>query len=186
MLVELIATIAAGLGAAGVVLLLGRVSGGRLPRWTVPVGAGAAMLAVTITNEYAWFERTRAALPEGVVVATTQEAKAVYRPWTYLEPYVDRFAAVDRASIRTHPERPGQRIVNLLFYGRWSQPRQVPVVVDCKRDRRAVLSEAARFGENGAIGNVRWRPVGPDDPIQTAACADAAAKDGSGARARAE
>jgi len=186
MLVELIATIAAGLGAAGVVLLLGRLSGGRLPRWTVPVGAGAAMLAVTIANEYAWFTRTRAALPEGVVVATTREAKAVYRPWTYLEPYVDRFAAVDRASIRTHPEQPGRRLVNLLFYGRWSQPRQMPVVVDCKRDRRAIVNDTARFGEDGTIGNVRWVPVGPDDPIQKTACAGTATATGSGPAAGAE
>ena len=175
MLVELIATVAAGLGVAGIVVLLGRLSGGRLPRWTVPIGAGVAMLAVTIANEYAWFTRTRAALPEGVIVATTREATAVYRPWTYIVPYVDRFAAVDRASIRTHPDQPGRRIVNLVFYGRWSQPRQVPVAVDCQRDRRAVLNETARFGADGAIGNVRWRRVPPDDPIQKAACHESGA-----------
>lgn len=171
MLFELIATVTAGFGGAGVVLLLNRLLGRRLPRWTVPVAAGGAMIAMTISNEYTWFDRTRDNLPEGVVVAATQEATAVYRPWTYLAPYVDRFAALDRATIRTHPDQPDRRLVNLIFYGRWSYPRKVQAVVDCAANRRAVVDAAARFGPDGQIANVRWRRVPADDPIQAAACA---------------
>ena len=47
MVFELIATIVAGFAGAGVALLLNKIFGGRLPRWIMPVAAGAAMLATT-------------------------------------------------------------------------------------------------------------------------------------------
>jgi hypothetical protein len=172
MLFELIATVTAAVGVAGVAVLLRWLTGGRLGRWIVPVSAGAAMLAVTIANEYTWYERTRDGLPEGVEVASTSQVQVFYRPWTYLFPYVDRFAAVDRASIRTHPDRPARRIVKLLFYGRWSQPRQMTVVVDCKRQLRAPLTAGARFGPDGGIANVDWRKVAANDPVQRTSCAE--------------
>jgi hypothetical protein len=172
MLLELIATVTAAVGAAGVAILLRRLSRGWIGRWVVPVAAGAAMLGVTIANEYSWYDRTRDNLPEGVVVAHAHRVQEIYRPWTYLFPYVDRFSAVDRASIRTHPDRPDRRIVKLLFYGRWSQPRQATVVVDCDRQLRARLTEQARFGPDGGIANVDWRKVAPDDPVQRTSCAE--------------
>ena len=39
MFIELIAVIFAGLACAGMAMLLNRVTGGRLPRWIVPVAA---------------------------------------------------------------------------------------------------------------------------------------------------
>ncbi|MBK1669047.1 hypothetical protein CKO28_13495 [Rhodovibrio sodomensis] len=172
MLFELIATISAAVGAAGVAILLRRLTRGWLARWFVPVAAGAAMLGVTIVNEYTWYERTRDSLPDGVVVANVHRSQEMYRPWTYLFPYVDRFAAIDRASIRTHPDRPGQRIVQLLFYGRWQQPRQATIVVDCARGLRARLTGAVGFGPDGELANVNWHKVAADDPVQRASCAD--------------
>lgn len=172
MLLELIATVTAAVGAGGVAVLLRRLTGGRLGRWLVPVAAGAAMLGVTLVNEYSWYERTRANLPEGVVVAHAHEFQAIYKPWTYLFPYIDRFAAIDRASVRTHPDRPERRIIKLLFYGRWSQPRQASVVVDCERQLRATLTGQVRFGPDGGLANVDWREVAADDPIQRTSCAE--------------
>ena len=172
MLYELIATVTAAVGAGGVAVLLRRLSRGWLGRWIVPVFAGLAMLGVTIANEYTWYQRTRANLPDGVVVANAHQVRQIYRPWTYLFSYVDRFAAVDRASIRTHPDRPERRIVRLLFYGRWSQPRQATIVVDCKRQLRAPLGERVRFGPDGRLANVDWRKVSADDPVQRTSCAE--------------
>ena len=40
------------------------------------------------------------ALPEGIHVAKKVEQSVFYRPWTYLVPYVDRFIAVDKLSVR--------------------------------------------------------------------------------------
>ena len=68
MFLELIATFAAGAGAAGLVLVLNLMTGGRLPRWAMPVAAGLAMLGVAISNEASWGARTAQGLPEGLVV----------------------------------------------------------------------------------------------------------------------
>ena len=120
MFLELLATIFAGLAAAGVALLLNRVLRGRLPRWIAPVAAGAAMLATTISSEYGWFGRTTAALPAEFQVIETVESRAAWRPWTYVAPFTGRFVALDSASVRSSAALPDQRLADLWFFGRWA------------------------------------------------------------------
>ncbi|MGP1395749.1 MAG: hypothetical protein ACTS3R_09585 [Inquilinaceae bacterium] len=170
MVFELIAVIVAGFAAAGVVLMVNHLTGGRLPRWLTPVGAGAAMLAMTIYSEYAWFDRTRSALPGDVVVARTVEDRAVYRPWTYAVPYVDRFIAVDRASIRRNDAAPGQIMVDLLVFGRWAPVRRVPVLMDCDTPRRADLVDEVQFDADGRVTNADWRALDSDDQVFRTVC----------------
>ena len=55
MFLELLAVIIAGFAGAGVMMLVAKLAGNRLPRWLVPVAAGAAMLGTTISSEYSWF-----------------------------------------------------------------------------------------------------------------------------------
>ncbi len=171
MFLELIGTVFAGIAMAGVVMLLNRLSGGRLPRWAAPVGAGLAMIAVTISMEYGWYGRTSANLPEGVVVAQAVPKQSYYQPWTYLAPYVDRFVAVDELSLKRNPDQPGQRMVELYFFGRWSPLRKVPAVYDCAGSRLAALIDGVAFGADGAIRNADWRAVAPDDPVLRTVCA---------------
>ncbi len=64
MIWHLIAAIFAGLGAAGLGLLLRTLSGKRLPRWIVPVCAGLGMLGYQIQHEYGWFDHKRQQLPD--------------------------------------------------------------------------------------------------------------------------
>ena len=117
MFFELIATITIGVGAAGVAMLARRLSGRRLPGWVTPVTAGAAMIGFVLWAEYSWYGRTVAALPDGVEVATANESRQVYRPWTYVAPLTDRLMEEGRFSARlfakarpradlgaTHPE----------------------------------------------------------------------------------
>ena len=170
MLFELIAVIAAGFAAAGLVLLADRLARRRLPRWLVPVAAGAAMIAVTLYSEYSWYGRTEAALPESLVVVRTVEDRAPYRPWTYLAPYVSRFMAVDQGSIRSNEAIPDQRMVDLLLFGRWAPVRQVPVLVDCVVARRADLVDGADFAPDGRVENARWVPLDPEGALLQAAC----------------
>jgi hypothetical protein len=59
MFLELIAAFAAAFVAAGIVLAVNMATGGRLPRWAMPVAAGAAMLGYAVWSEYSWFARTR-------------------------------------------------------------------------------------------------------------------------------
>lgn len=170
MFVELIAAFVAAIAAAGVVMLVNRLLGGRLPRWFAPVAAGAAMIVTTIANEYGWFSRTKEALPEGIVIAQTIENRAFYRPWTYVQPFVERFVAVDVGTIRTHPDRPGERLGETYFFGRWSPVNKLTVLADCAGSRRAALADAVVFEQGGAVSGADWIHVPKDDPIVSTIC----------------
>ncbi len=177
MFLELIATIVAGVGAAGVALLLNRLLGGRLPRWGAPVAAGLAMLAATIWSEYDWEARTVAGLPEGLQVIETVEETALHRPWTYLAPLTTRLAALDVAGIQTNPDAPGVKLAEVWFFGRWRPVDRAVVMIRCAPAARARVTDAALADPAAAA----WRPLAADDPLLAAACAGAPAA--SGARA---
>lgn len=164
MFLELVAVIVAGLGAGGIMLLLSRLVPGRLPRWLIPVAAGAAMLAASISLEYTWYPRTAGTLPDGLAVAESVQRAALWRPWTYLAPITDRFVAVDTASLQANRIEDQLWMADLYFYGRWQTVQAVEVMVDCATARRA----------DPALGDGSppvWRDVGPDDPVVATVCA---------------
>ena len=107
MFFELIATFAAGIGAAGLVFALAHLTGGRLPRYAAPATAGLAMLAYAIWSEYTWAARTAGTLPEGVEVIEEIPESKPWKPWTLAVPQVTRFVALDRAGVQTNPQAPG-------------------------------------------------------------------------------
>lgn len=170
MIFELIATVVAGVAAGLLVWAVNRTLKGRLPGWLVPVAAGAAMLAATISSEYSWYSRTAATMPASLIVAQTVEEVKFYRPWTYVKPFVSRYVAVDAASLRTHPDQPDQRIVNLVFFGRWARTSSVPMLFDCAGSRQADILDGVEFGPQGEVLNVTWRAIPAQDPLQTTAC----------------
>ncbi|SFL88004.1 hypothetical protein [Shimia aestuarii] len=170
MFLELVATFIAGLAGAGLMMLINRLTGRRLPKWLTPVAAGAAMIAATISSEYGWYDRTRDTLPEGFSVVQTVESKAFYRPWTYAWPYTERFVALDTASVRTNQNLPDMRMADLFFYGRWSPLNRMTVMVDCVENRRAPLVDAIEFNDNGEVIGADWIPVAETDPLLTSIC----------------
>ncbi|WP_037307317.1 hypothetical protein [Ruegeria halocynthiae] len=170
MFLELIGTIFAGIAFAGVVMVANKFTGGRLPRWAAPVAAGLGMIAMTIASEYSWYGRTAETLPEGMAIVQEVESRAFYRPWTYAVPFVNRFAAVDTASVRTNQQVPEQRLVDMYFFGRWSPVSKLPVAVDCAANSRASLADGAEFGDDGQVLNADWLTVSAKDPIVRATC----------------
>lgn len=170
MLFELIATLVAGLAGAGIALLLNRLSGRRLPRWIIPVFAGGAMLAATLVNEYGWYGRTVAGLPQGMKVALAVEDDAVYRPWARVFPFVSRFLAVDTAAMRTNAGLPGQKLVDVYAFGRWSAPQRRLVAVDCDAGARADVPVGTRLGDDGKLEGLAWRAAGDADPLIATVC----------------
>ena len=170
MFLELIGTIFAGFAFAGVVMVINKLTGGRLPRWAAPVAAGLGMIGMTIASEYSWYDRTVDTLPDGMEIVQEVESKAFYRPWTYAVPFVNRFAAVDTVSVRTNEQVPEQRLVDMYFFGRWSPVSKLPVAVDCSANSRASLADGAEFGDDGRLLNADWLPVGAQDPILEATC----------------
>lgn len=170
MFLELIATIVAGIAAAGVMMVVTRTSGGRLPKWLTPVAAGTAMIAATISNEYGWYGRTSETLPDAFEIIDTVESKALYRPWTYLYPFIDRFAAVDTQSVQRHADAPAMRLADIYYFGRWSPVNKLGVLTDCAASRRAVLTEGVTLNADGTATGAAWVPVPLDDPLLSKLC----------------
>lgn len=163
MFLELIAVIVAGIAGAGVMMLVARAAGGRIPKWLVPVAAGAAMLAATISSEYSWYGRTADALPEGLEVVQTVENTALYRPWTYLVPYTERFIALDTGNLRANSEDADLFLADVYFFQRWGAVQTVELMVNCETGQRA---DPAR----GDGGEPVWRDTPSDDPIVSGVC----------------
>ncbi len=155
MFLELIATFAAGAGAAGVVLILNMLTKGRLPRWAMPVAAGLAMIGVAISSEVSWGTRTAEGLPEGVVVVDEVQETAWYRPWSYLAPPTTRLVALDTQSVRTNADAPDLVLADLYLFARWRPSARVPQLLNCKDTTRADVTDATLSDPASAT----WRPA---------------------------
>ena len=128
------------------------------------------MIGGTIALEYGWYGRTRAALPEGVVVAETVEHQSALRPWTFALPYTDRFAAIDTAGLLSHPAHSQVYLADLYFFGRWAPVRKASALLDCGGWRRALLEGDAGFGAGPLPETLPWVAAEPDDAILTTVC----------------
>ncbi|RDB43479.1 hypothetical protein DU490_06995 [Halomonas sp. DQ26W] len=115
MIWHLVAAIFAGLGAAGIGLLLRVISGKRLPRWIVPACAGLGMLGYQIHYEYSWIDHKQSQLPATTQVVATEEGEAFWRPWTYFFPMTTAFSVVDGNSM-VPSEADGQQLVEFILY----------------------------------------------------------------------
>ncbi|MCC5860735.1 MAG: hypothetical protein JJT93_02355 [Gammaproteobacteria bacterium] len=171
MLLEFIAAIALGLGAAGVVMALNVALRRRLPAWLVPAVAGAAMISFMVHMEYAWAERTAGQLPEGVVVASTGTSVSWFRPWTWIKPLELRMLAVDTRRSRRNPAAPGQVMTTVVLLERWMPVREIPVVFDCPGARRADLHAGVELAADGRLEGAQWRALESGDAALRVACA---------------
>ena len=169
MLIELVAAVALGFAAAGVALLARRMVPA-LPRFTVPAVAGLAMIGFGIWSEYTWFDRTSATLPDGIEIVSAPAESAVWRPWSYVNPLVLRFMAVDVEGTRRNAAAPGQALVDVYVINRHGPRARVPVLLDCLELRRADIADGVDFAEDGTVSNPDWRPASRDDPLMTAVC----------------
>ncbi len=170
MALELIAAIIAAAALAGIAHLARRLSGWRLPRWLVPVAAGLGLIGFSVWNEYDWFGRVAAQLPEGVTVVWSQTEPNPMRPWTYLVPMTTRFVALDGRDISTHPANPALRLVRVYNFARWRPVTDGMMVVDCATARQVMLTEGVTIDDTGKLTGADWVTAGPDDAFQQAAC----------------
>lgn|SRR5690606_7730146 len=170
MLLELIAILAAGFGLAGVALSLNLLLRKRLPKWVIPASAGAGMLLMAVWLEYSWLDRTAGSFPQGVEVASTNQVRSWYRPWTWVVPLTTRLVAIDRRFNREHADMPGQVMAQVLLAGRWEPTRQFSAVFDCSGHRRADLVSDVALNEDGSLRNARWVRLPADDRLLQLAC----------------
>lgn len=99
MLWTLLAIVVAGIGAAGVALLLRKLTGNRLPRWLVPLFGGLGMLGYQVVYEYSWFDHQLERQPPESVVVASEAGHVFWRPWSYFLPITTAFTVLDSKSV---------------------------------------------------------------------------------------
>ena len=136
---EWIATIFAGLGGAGIVLLF-RVFFKKIPKWMIPVSAGLGMMVFQVYSEYTWYSHTRSLLPPETVVVAEIAQTAPYKPWSYYRPQILKFVAVDTHKVL--PLKEGRVVqVNLYFFERRMSANTWPVLIDCDKALQANIRD---------------------------------------------
>jgi hypothetical protein len=172
MAIELIAAIVAAVAMAGIGLMLRKLSRGRLPKWIVPVFAGAGLLGFTVWSEYDWFSRVSGELPAGVVVVSTLSGPTPLRPWSYIAPMTTAFVAMDTGATVAHPDAPSLRLVRLYSFARWQGATEGLMVVDCAGTRQVMVTDAVQVTPDGQMTGGNWVAASAQDPIQQAACGE--------------
>jgi hypothetical protein len=128
------------------------------------------MIGYSIYSEYSWYGRVMAGLPESVLVVSTVEESAPWRPWTYLVPMRSRFLAIDAAQIKRVAGNADLAATSIMAVQRWAPVRSVPVVYDCAAGARADLVGGAALDETGKLTGGQWVPVGLEDKGLMATC----------------
>ena len=168
MLWELLATVFAGLGAAGIALALRAFSRRRVPAWIIPVFAGSAMLGFQIYSEYTWFSHQKSLLPGEVLVVRQVKETAPWRPWTYVYPQTVRFVAVRVGAVnRINPQLV---LADVFLFERRMAARQVPQIFHCSANARATLTDDLELPQPGAAPGKQWTPLDASDELLLAVC----------------
>ncbi|SDT92872.1 hypothetical protein SAMN05216296_0648 [Pseudomonas pohangensis] len=115
MLWTLIAIGIAGLGAAGIAMLLRKLTRNRLPKWIIPAFGGLGMLGYQIYYEYNWFEHQLQRQPAEAVLVASETGEVLWRPWTFFRPMTTAFTVLDKKSLQRE-EASGQTVVAFNLY----------------------------------------------------------------------
>lgn len=115
MLWTLLAIVVAGLGTAGIALLLRKLTRNKLPKWIVPLFGGLGMLGYQVFYEYSWFEHQQARQPAESVVVATEAGHVFWRPWSYFVPMVTAFTVLDSKSV-VHKQLADAQVAEFMLY----------------------------------------------------------------------
>lgn len=158
---EIIATVIAGLGTAGIVLSA-RLIIKKLPKWLVPFGAGLGMLGFQIYSEYTWFDHTRSMLPKEAVVVASTGVPAFYKPWSYHYAPVLKFIAVDKNNV-SPTDTPDILQTHLYFFERREPAQTISILINCKDGTQSDLTTG---------GTPTWGKLPFTDDVVKAVCSN--------------
>lgn len=167
---ELIAAACAGLGAAGIALLLRQITAKKVPSWTVPAFAGAGMLVFQIYSEYTWFSHQKSRLPAGVEVVKAVEEASPWRPWTFIQPQVMRFMAIHVGPDAVNQVNPDLVLADIYLFQRRQMAQRVNEVFHCEQGARAQFGDDLTMLLQGETLNKQWLLLPDDDPALVAVC----------------
>lgn len=161
-----VATVFCGLGAAGIALGIRSITRKKAPKWIIPVFAGLGMLAYLVQGEYTWYEHKKTLLPDEAVVVNTEYEGILWRPWTFVAPYVTAFSTVDLKSIGRDTD--DNDVVRFTLY-RFDQK-----VTDAVSHRVHLLNcrtrELVPLGSNGDPRVDNMKTLDSGDKLLTTVC----------------
>ncbi|TBU97932.1 hypothetical protein [Stutzerimonas kirkiae] len=166
MIWHLVALLSAGLGAAGIALLLRMASGKKLPKWFVPALAGIGMLTYQIYYEYSWIDHKRTQLPDGASIVRIEQVPSIWRPWTFVIPMTTGFTVIDTARM-VKTEQEGQSLAQFFLYR--FEKAHVDIVasqaylLNCSTREQVLLNEAGEV--QGPVFQLT-----SSDPVYEAVC----------------
>ena len=170
MIWELLATLIAGVGAAGIALLLKKVSPTLFPRYLVPAFAGIGMLTFQVHGEYSWYAHQQSLLPKGVEVVRTIEGTSWWRPWSFLVPHTLQFVALDTNQLAAHEQNSELQLIDLYFFAYREPARMLKQVIHCQQQKRILYSDTLVLPKAGEPLNDQWQPLSSDDPVLRLSC----------------
>lgn len=165
MIWHLIATVIAGVGAAGIALLLIKLSANRLPRYLTPMFAGLGMLCFLIYSEYQWFSHQKSLLPANVQVVQQIEEASWWRPWSYVLPQVTRFMAADFNSIQRNSINPDVLIVDIYLFAERMPAVVVKQLIHCGWQKRQDYDENSQIPTKDAQPDKHWFSLPADNTL---------------------
>lgn len=167
---NLLGPIMAGIGTVGVLLFLKRILKIPMPGWIVPIGAAAGMMGAHMINEYTWYSRFSAELPDTMVVIDKGSSKHWLEPWTYLLPKTNRFAAIDRSSLKINEANPDLVMGEVLLFERYTPTAHVREIADCTNNRTMAVQPGAKLDDTGMPERLNWVERDAEHPIVNAMC----------------
>lgn len=170
MLFILLGGLLVALSAAAIVTIPFRLTGRKTPKPLLPLSAGLALVVFVIWNDYSWYSRTAGELPERVSVVNSFTYSGALQPWTLVLPRVNRFTAIDTASIRRNDDLPGHAMAEVLFVQRYQPTLSARQIFDCEGSRRADLTNATTFSDDGMPENAVWVQLDEDDRLLQTVC----------------
>ncbi|MEE2025694.1 MULTISPECIES: hypothetical protein [Alkalimonas] len=162
---ELVATVFAGLGAAGLALSARWISRGRLARWWIPVSAGIGMIAFQIYSEYSWFDHQQSLLPAGVEVVRSSEQTAFFRPWSYLFPQTLRFIAADFNSAEVNQMNPELVRLPIYLFERRMSAIGLTLIIHCGQQAQLTERAQLQLPMPGEALSGEWQQLEPESPL---------------------
>ena len=173
MIITILGAAVLAIAVAGAILLGFRLAGRKPPPGTLPLAAGVALIAFFVWNDYTWYRRTSAQLPDHIQVARTYPSSHMLQPWTYLVPHIARFSAVDTGSLKRNDSAPGYVLARIFLAERYVPTIEAWQIYDCNGGRSADVGKDTEFGDDGLPAGATWHDLTEDDAFRPLICGDA-------------
>ena len=170
MLFTLLGTFIAGIGAAGLAVLIFKYILRRpRPKAAIPIAAGSAMILLQIILDYGWYGRATADFDENLVILRKAQGSSLVQPLSFIIPRTDRFLALDKTTIKSNEAIPGVKLATLFQAEKDGPTRTILQMIDCTGSKRADWSSGQSLTMD-AIANAKWFTLESSDPLFQAVC----------------